>query len=122
MRAGERLVVVADDEALRERLSQLMWEQGGKSFLANGTADGPHASRQPILVSAQCSAPNEARLVILADGRWREEAGTFDRAMLLFDPAAADGARDLWRDFAAREDIDNRIFKQTQEGAWLEGR
>lgn len=122
MRAGERLVVVADDEALRERLSQLMWEQGGKSFLANGTADGPHASRQPILVSAQCSAPNEARLVILADGRWREEAGTFDRAMLLFDPAAADGARDLWRDLAAREDIDNRIFKQTQEGAWLEGR
>ena len=122
MQAGERLLVVAADEALRERLSNMLWEQGGAAFLANGPADGPHAARQPILLSDACSAPNEARMVILADGAWREEACRFDRAMLLFDAEATDAARGLWRDLAARDDIDNRIFKQTPEGGWREGR
>lgn len=122
MQAGERLLVVAADEVLRERLSQVMWEQGGTSFLANGAVDDPHAARQPILISDHCSAPNEARIVVLADGRWREEVGTFDRAMLLFDAEAADAARELWRELAARDGIDNRIFKQTPEGGWREGR
>ena len=122
MQAGERLLVVAADEALRVRLSNMLWEQGGAAFLANGPADGPHAARQPILLSDACSALNEARMVILADGAWREEASSFDRAMLLFDAEATDAARGLWRDLAARDDIDNRIFKQTPEGGWREGR
>ena len=122
IQAGERLVVVTSDPSLREKLSKALWEQGGASFLAHGPTDGPHASRQPILLGDRCEAPNEARMAILADGQWREEATGFDRAMLLFDAAATGAARDLWRELAAREDIDNRIFKQTPEGGWREGR
>lgn len=122
MQAGERLVVVAEDEQLRTRLSQVLWEQGGGTFLANGPADGAHAARQPILVSAGCEAPNEARMAIIADGKWRDEATHFDRTMLLFDGDATEAARNLWRELAPREDIDNRIFKQTPEGGWREGR
>lgn len=122
MQAGERLVVVAADPSVRERLSEALWQQGNGAFLANGAADGPHAARQPILVSADCTAPNEARMAILADGQWRDEATGFDRAMLLFDADATDAARGLWRDLSARDDIDNRIFKQTPEGGWREGR
>ncbi|QZD91118.1 DNA polymerase III subunit chi [Qipengyuania aurantiaca] len=122
LQAGERLVVVAADEGLRERLSKTLWEQGGGSFLAHGPADGPHAARQPILISDTCAAPNEARMAILADGQWREDAARFDRAMLLFDAEATEAARGLWRKLDPREDIDNRIFKQTPEGGWREGR
>ncbi|MBX7540130.1 DNA polymerase III subunit chi [Qipengyuania sphaerica] len=122
LQAGERLVVVAEDDGLREALSKTLWEQGGGSFLAHGPADGPHAARQPILISGGCDAPNEARMAILADGKWREEAARFDRTMLLFDAEATDAARGLWRDLAARDEIDNRIFKQTPEGGWREGR
>lgn len=122
MQAGGRLVVVAADEMLRQRLSEALWQQGNGGFLANGLADSPHAARQPILISATCSAPNEARMIILADGQWREEAVSFDRAMLLFDAERADAARGLWRELAERADIDNRIFKQTPEGNWREGR
>ena len=122
LQAGERLVVVAADEGLRERISKTLWEQGGASFLAHGPADGPHAARQPILIAESCAAPNEARMAILADGRWREEASAFDRSMLLFDADATEAARGLWRELAARDDIDNRIFKQTPEGGWREGR
>ena len=122
MQAGERLVVVAADEGLREHISKTLWEQGGGSFLAHGPANGPHAARQPILIAESCAAPNEARMAILADGRWREEASAFDRSMLLFDADATEAARGLWRELAARDDIDNRIFKQTPEGGWREGR
>ena len=122
LQAGERLVVVAADEAMREHVSKTLWEQGGGSFLAHGPATGPHAARQPILIAESCAAPNEARMAILADGQWREEASGFDRTMLLFDAEATEAARGLWRELAAREDIDNRIFKQTPEGGWREGR
>ena len=122
LQAGERLVVVAAEDGLRERLSKALWEQGGGSFLAHGPADGPHAARQPILISDACAAPNEARMAILADGQWREDAARFERAMLLFDAEATEAARGLWRELAPREDIDNRIFKQTPEGGWREGR
>ncbi|WP_345723913.1 DNA polymerase III subunit chi [Qipengyuania vesicularis] len=122
LQAGQRLIVVASDEGLRDRLSKTLWEQGGASFLAHGAADGPHAARQPILISDGCAAPNEARMAILADGQWREEASGFERTMLLFDGDATDAARNLWRELAAREEIDNRIFKQTPEGGWREGR
>lgn len=122
LQAGERLVVIAADQALREHVSKTLWEQGGGSFLAHGPADGPHAARQPILISDRCSAPNEARMAILADGQWREEASIFDRTMLLFDAEATEAARGLWRKLAERDDIDNRIFKQTREGGWREGR
>ena len=122
LQAGERLVVVAADKAMREHVSQTLWEQGGGSFLAHGPADGPHAARQPILIAESCAAPNEARMAILADGQWREEASAFDRAMLLFDAEATEAARGLWRELAARDDVDNRVFKQTPEGNWREGR
>ena len=51
LQAGERLVVVSEDEGQRTRLSKVLWEQGGAAFLANGMADSPHAARQPILLS-----------------------------------------------------------------------
>ena len=122
LQVGERLVVVADAEDLRETLSTTLWEQGGNAFLANGPAGGPHAERQPIVISGRCEAPNGARMAILADGTWRDDATRFERAMLLFDADATDGARELWRTLDRREDIDNRIFKQTPEGGWREGR
>lgn len=122
LQAGERLLIASDDAAQRETISKILWEQGGASFLAHGAADAPHADRQPILLSESCTAPNGARMAILADGQWREEASTFDRVMLLFDPAAREAAADLWRRFAADETVDNRIHKQDESGTWREGR
>ena len=74
-----------------------------------------------LLMSVQ-GVGAKASMAILADGVWREEATAFSRVMLLFDDAATETARNLWRELAPREDIDNRIFKQTPEGGWREGR
>ncbi|QPC97971.1 DNA polymerase III subunit chi [Qipengyuania soli] len=121
LQAGERLVVVSSDSSQREAVSKALWEQGGSAFLAHGNAGEPHEARQPILLSDSCVAPNEARMAIIADGTWREEASGFARVMLLFDPQGRDAAAQLWRRFAADEAVDNRIFKQDTNGSWREG-
>ena len=121
LQAGERLVVVSGDDAQRQHLSKVLWEQGGATFLANGMAGGAHDERQPILVSDQCKAPNQARMALIADGQWGDEAAQFDRVLLLFDAAQRDGAAQLWRRLAADDAFDNRINKQDGNGTWREG-
>lgn len=122
LQAGERLLVVAGDDALREKIGTALWSFGNAHFLANGPADGLHAERQPILLGEACEAVNGARIALIADGQWRAEAERFERVMLLFDEQATEAARDLWRELDPREDIDNRIHKQTPQGGWREGR
>lgn len=117
-RQGQRMLVVADDEDLLGRLDKSLWEQCAKDFLAHGRADEPHADRQPVLLSRECRAANDARLVALADGRWREEAEAFDRALLFFDETGREAARKVWRLFDAREAI-AREFYELEGGKWV---
>jgi DNA polymerase-3 subunit chi len=77
---GQRMLVVAEDEDLLGRLDKALWEQCPEDFLAHGRADAPHAERQPVLLSNECSAANGAALVALADGQWREGAAPLRRA------------------------------------------
>ena len=65
---------------------------------------------------------DEARMAMIVDGRWRDEALAFDRVLLMFDAAQRDAAADLWRRFAKDDAIDNRINKQDESGAWREAR
>jgi DNA polymerase-3 subunit chi len=117
--AGEKLLVVADDEAQRASLSQALWEAKPTAFLANGEASAPHAARQPILLSAACEPANGAKYVTLADGTWRDGAEeAFERVFLLFGEAALDGARAVWRQFDGRTDVERRYFAQ-EGGKWV---
>lgn len=118
--AGARLLVVHEDDAARTLLSESLWARESH-FLANGDASAPHAGHQPVLLSASCEAVNGARIAILADGDWREEAGAFDRAILLFAPEQTDAARGLWSRLSGG-DHTLRIFKQSDSGGWREGR
>ena len=118
-RAGQRLVVVAEDADLLERLDKALWEQFPEDYLAHGRADAPHAARQPVLLSPDCTAANGATLVALADGRWRSEAETFDRALLFFDEAGRAASREVWRLFAQREDV-TREFHELDGGKWVQ--
>jgi DNA polymerase III subunit chi len=114
------LLVVHRDPAARAALSEALWARE-QAFLANGEAPGPHAERQPILLSPECEAANSARLVVLADGEWRAAAATFERAILFFSPEQTAEARSLWAALSERGQ-DLRIFKQDDAGRWREGR
>jgi DNA polymerase-3 subunit chi len=116
---GQRMLVVAEDEGLLDRLDQALWDQFPEDFLAHGRADAPHAARQPVLLSTNCEAANAATIVALADGVWRPEAESFARALLFFDESGRAAARQTWRLFDQREDV-AREFHELDGGKWVQ--
>lgn len=119
LKAGQRLLVVSDSPVQRTRISDALW--GLKdSFLAHGAAGGAHDARQPILLSDTPDPANGARFLALADGRWRDEAETFERVFLLFDNATIDDARGYWKLLGQRDGVERRFWKQ-QDGRWVQG-
>jgi DNA polymerase-3 subunit chi len=117
--ANGRLLVVADDELLLARLDRLLWDQGAASFLPHALAGGSEDARQPILLSTSTDAPNLARNMLIADGKWRESALTYDRSFFLFDNSTLQGARSVWKELRGREGVERRYFSR-ESGKWLE--
>ena len=115
---GQRLLVVAADEALLARLDRQLWDQGAASFLPHALAGGADDTVQPILLSTGTDAPNRARNVLIADGEWREAALAYDRAFYLFDEATLEGARLAWKLLAGREGVE-RNYWALEDGKWV---
>ena len=120
---GDRLLIVAGPAMQRQAIDEALWTIQPASFLPHGAAGSPDEAIEPILIAGTLDpAPaNGARLVALADGEWRDDALGFDRVFLLFDNSRIDDARALWRSLAARDDVDNRFWKQDESGRWSEG-
>ncbi len=117
---AERMLIVAAEDGERRALSQALWEARPEAFLANGLADEPNAARQPVLLSSETLALNQARLLCLADGEWRGAAG-FDRVFLLVPEAALAEARRRWKLLGEDDDIERHFWKQDASGRWQEG-
>jgi DNA polymerase III subunit chi len=115
---GQRLLVVAADEALLARLDRQLWDQGAASFLPHGLAGGSDDAAQPILLSTGTDAPNFSRNFLIADGNWREAALAYDRAFYLFDEGTLEGARLAWKLLAGRQGVD-RNYWALEEGKWV---
>ena len=115
----QRLLVVADDEALLARLDRMLWDEGATSFLPHGISGGADDPRQPILLSLTTDAPNLARNILIADGQWRDAALHFDRAFYLFDLGTLTGARLAWKLLAGRDEVE-RHYWASVDGKWTE--
>ena len=115
---GQRLLVVANDEALLGRLDRTLWDQGSASFLPHALAGGPDDARQPILLSATSDAPNLARNLLIADGEWREAALGFDRAFFVFESDVVEAARLAWKLLAGRDGVERRYWAN-EDGRWV---
>jgi len=115
---GQRLLVVAADEAWLARLDRLLWDQGATSFLPHALAGGSDDTAQPILLSAGTDAPNLARNLLIADGEWREAALGYDRAFHLFDEASLEAARLAWKLLAGREGVERHYWAH-DGGKWV---
>jgi len=119
MKAGQRMMVVAGDGAMRARVSEALWGYRPTAFLAHGEVGGPQDAAQPILIAPDMmTAANGARIVALADGQWREVGEGFDRALLLFGEATRGAARSVWSMLGKREGVE-RHFHEYVEGRWV---
>ena len=115
---GGRLLVVSEAEAQRVAIDRLLWTYAPESFLPHAIADGEADGAQPILIAANPAPANAARNIALADGVWRDEALTFDRAFHFFDDERIAEARIAWKALADRDGIERRYWKQNEAGRW----
>ncbi|MFZ2997516.1 DNA polymerase III subunit chi [Sphingobium sp.] len=120
LQMGGRLLVVAQEADRLDRISTGLWNGPPDSFLAHGRAGEEQEAIQPILLAPTCDPANGARHVAIADGLWRSEALTFDRAFYFFDADTIDGARSSWRTLAKRDDVDPRFWRQDGR-KWVQG-
>lgn len=119
LKQDERLVVVAEDEPLLARIDRLLWDQGPTSFIPHGIAGGADDSRQPVLLSASPDAPNLARNLLIADGKWRESALSFNRAFYVFDKDTIGEARVAWKSLAGGDGVERHYWAH-EDGRWAE--
>jgi DNA polymerase-3 subunit chi len=115
---GARLLVVAGDMVLAERIDQALWSYSAESFLAHARAGGENDAGQPILIAMEVVPANGARHVALADGNWRDTALEFDRAFHFFDEDNIVAARAAWRSLSGREGVEPRYWRQDDAGKW----
>jgi DNA polymerase III subunit chi len=114
---GERLLVVAGAESLRNRLDTSLWTYDAESFLPHGKANATDADAlQPVLIAEAPNGANGARNIAFADGVWRDEALGFDRAFHFFDEERIAEARTAWKALADREGVERNYWKQTERG------
>ena len=113
-----RLLIVAADEAFLARLDRILWDQGSSSFLPHGLAGSADDARQPILLSTNPDAPNQARNMLIADGIWREAALSYDRSFYLFGDSTLEAARLAWKLLSGSEGVERRYWAQ-EEGKWV---
>ncbi|QIK96159.1 DNA polymerase III subunit chi [Sphingomonas sp. HDW15A] len=116
---GERLLIVAGEESMLARLDRQLWSHSPSSFLPHALSGGADDSRQPILLSTGVDAPNAARNLLLADGRWREAAQHFDRTFYLFDDDSIEEARAAWRSLAGKSESERHYWANV-DGKWVE--
>lgn len=117
---GDRLLVVDGRDDALSRISEALWGSRPESFLAHGLANDLDAATQPILLSTQEEALNNARHIALSDGVWRDAATSFDRAFYFFDETTIDAARISWKNLKATPDVTPRFWRQ--EGRkWVQG-
>ena len=117
---GWRLLVVSSDTVQLDAISAALWTSKADSFLAHTKAGEGDDAIQPILLSGEAVAANDAKFIALADGEWRDAALAFDRAFYLFPPSHTDNARTAWRALGEREDVERRYWKQ-DGGRWVQG-
>jgi DNA polymerase-3 subunit chi len=116
---GERLLLVAGADQLA-RLDELLWTYAKDSFLPHARREAPNPQVQPILLSDTPEPLNAATNIVLADGRWREEALTFGRTFLLFDSGGVADARTTWRTVSKTAGVEARYWKQDEQGRWAQ--
>ena len=115
---GERLLIVAADEAQRVSLDRLLWDFAPDSFLPHARLGGDNDHAQPILIAPDVNAVNGARNIALVDGEWRDDALDFGRAFHFFDEERIGEARAAWKALATRDGVERRYWKQNDAGRW----
>ena len=117
---GQRIVVMAGSEERVEALNALLWTYDPASFLPHGSARDGNAAAQPIWLTAKDENPNNAAILVLADGASSARVGDYARCLEMFDgndDAAVEQARIRWKAYLA-DGHALTYWQQNDRGGW----
>ncbi len=118
--AGFRVVLTTDTEERVEGLNQLLWSYDAASFLPHGSKQDGHEALQPIYLTTGTETPNDAKLLMVTDGKWPENAQHFERILDVFDgndQAALEAARTRWASYKNQQ-FTMTYMRQNEAGGW----
>jgi len=117
------VVVQASSEERVEAIDAHLWTYRDDSFLPHGTARGPEAREQPVLITADEGNPNGANVRFLIDNApIPEDAGNYDRLVLIFDGNDDDAvalARERWSEAKAKG-FEASYWQPDESGRWVQ--
>lgn len=122
---GQKMLILARAEHF-EAISTALWVNKPESFLAHDLDEGQGAEHAPVWVSTQpAENPIKANYVALTSGMVPPDLTAFSRVFNLFDGSdeqALKIARQCWKDWSARAELQCRYFAQDEQGQWSQQR
>ena len=106
-----------------EALDKHLWTFNPNNFLPHGSAKttkSDHKALQPVWLTCKDENPNEADVLILAQGASSEKIGEFDMCCEMLDghdEAAVKEARERWKTYK-EQGFEVTYWQQDQNGAW----
>lgn len=117
---GGRAVVRVGSEEEMEALDNALWALDPDSFLPHGTIKAKSPADQPVLLTTETDAPNNASFAFVLPGAATGGLEAFERAFVIFD-GAREGqlkeARALWKALQGTGAA-LAFWAQTEAGAW----
>lgn len=117
---GHRILVKLGSTEKLEALDAALWTFDPNGFLPHGAEKDKNASEQPVFLTTGDENPNNANILILADGTKTAKPEQYDICCTVFNGQDADAvaqARAAWKDFQSRG-FDTVYFQQNDSGGW----
>jgi DNA polymerase-3 subunit chi len=122
---GWRAIIRVDSSDRMNGLDLHLWTYSEQSFLAHGTPQTGHGSRQPVYLTTGDENPNGATVLFLAGGevpsQWdADRFAKFKRIVVMFDgrnPDVAEAALTSWQS-AQRAGHVAAFWRQGPSGKW----
>lgn len=99
---GHRILVKTTTPAETESLNTHLWTYNPESFLPHGSQKDGHLEQQPIILSDQDNAPNNASVLILTNGAKSKKIAEFKLCCQMLDgnnPQSVQDARESWKNY-----------------------
>ncbi len=122
LRNGQRALVLCPDADRLKALDTALWACPEPVWLPHGTAADGDPDLQPVWLSTEPEALNNARFLFLVDGADTTSGSSFDRVFDLFDgnyPAQVEAARARWR--AAKDNGHGLTYWKQGPRGWEKG-
>ena len=120
---GMRVLLKLPNEDRRNYYDDWLWRYHAESFLPHAQDGDLHPESQPVWLSTQDAAPNDARMAFVIEGSSLPSLDKFDLICLMFDSENADRlqqARQLWAELKQKDGLTLTYWKQGDDGRWVQ--